>query len=75
MIDGRGAGLHHAFSADREWELRDLCENVMRPLQRHLIEAGFDGLAWQAGFGNPAAAGNFLLETGASGEKTWVWID
>lgn len=75
MIDGRGAGLHHAFSADREWELRDLCENVMRPLQRHLIEAGFDGLARQAGFGNPAAAGNFLLETGASGEKTWVWID
>ena len=75
LIDGRGACLHHAFSADREWEYQDLRQNVMRPLQDHLIGAGFDGLAWQAGFGNPVAASNFLLTTGSNGEKTWVWID
>ena len=75
LIDGRGACLHHAYSASREWEYQDLRENVMRPLQRHLIEAGFDGLAWQAGFANPVAASNFLLTHEANGEKTWVWID
>ena len=75
LIEGRGVSLHHPFSADREWEYRDLLDNVMTPLQRKLDEAGFDGLLWQAGYGNPVAASNFLLEAGPGGEKRWVWID
>ncbi len=75
LIDGRGACLHHPFSAEREWEYRDLVDNVMTPLQRHLIEAGFDGLVWQAGLGNPVAASNFLLSDQANGERMWVWVD
>jgi hypothetical protein len=50
LIEGRGVSLHHPFSADREWEYRDLLDNVMTPLQRKLDEAGFDGLLWQAGY-------------------------
>jgi hypothetical protein len=75
FIDGRGASLHHAFSELREPELRDLIDNVMKPLQSHLIEAGFDGSAWQAGLGNPVALSNFLLEHKHDGPASWVWID
>ncbi len=75
FIDGRGASLHHAFSELREPELRDLIDNVMKPLQSHLIEAGFDGSAWQAGLGNPVALSNFLLEQKHDGQISWVWID
>ena len=75
FIDGRGLSLHHPFSADHEWEYRDLLDNVMAPLQRHLRAAGCEGLLWQAGFGNPVGASNFLLETRPDGTKSWVWID
>ena len=46
--------------------------------------AGFDGLLWQAGEGNPVALNNFLFEADASDEQSsatrkragkWVWID
>ena len=63
LITGRPAALHHAFSADRDGELRDLHHRVMKPLQRHLIQSGFDGLVWQAGMANPVAASNFLLDS------------
>ena len=75
LIEGRAAALHHPFSADREWECRDLRDNVMAPLQAKLREAGLEGLLWQAGYGNPVALSNFLLERGRDGTQTWVWID
>jgi hypothetical protein len=52
-------------------EVRELAALVMTPLQERLIEAGFVGLVWQAGRGNPVAANNFLREP----DGTWVWID
>ncbi|MCP3957192.1 MAG: hypothetical protein GY719_05010 [bacterium] len=63
LIDGchvplRGPEEIHA-AAD---PVRDLVDEVMKPLQRHLDESGFDGLVWQAGRGNPVASSNFMLE-------------
>lgn len=75
LINGRNASLHHPFSEQREWELDDLVNNIMKPLQKNLIESGFDGLAWQAGYGNPVALNNFLLENNGKNGNTWVWID
>ena len=63
LITGRPAALHHVFSADRDDELRDLHHYVMRPLQQHLMQSGFDGMTWQAGMANPVAASNFLLDS------------
>jgi hypothetical protein len=58
------------------WELFDeLSFEVMQPLQARLREAGFEGLLWQAGFGNPAAAAHFLLERTPEGRRRWVWTD
>lgn len=71
---GRPASLHHPFSGARDGELRELLRTVMKPLQRHLRDAGFDGLVWQAGKGNPVATNNFLLD-GADGRRRWTWID
>ncbi|MCZ4282823.1 hypothetical protein O4H49_18710 [Kiloniella laminariae] len=75
FIDGRAPSLHHPFSSEKEGEIKDLVENVMKPLQGLLLDAGFDGLAWQAGYGNPVATSNFLLETTDTGENRWVWVD
>ena len=52
-------GIGNGFGAT---DARELWQYVMRPLQRRLVEAGFDGVAWQAGLGNPVAANNFMLE-------------
>lgn len=71
FIDGRPAGLHHPFSKETDWELDDLVNNVMEPLQKRLAESGFDGLVWQAGKGNPIALNNFLVDN----DGNWVWID
>ncbi len=80
LIDGRHAPLLGPREAATEDPLHDLVSGVMRPLQRHLAAAGFDGLVWQAGRGNPVAASNFMLEqpaaTGdAAGRLSWAWID
>ena len=57
-------------------ELRDeLVTGVMKPLQAHLRDAGFDGLVWQAGLGNPVAANNFMVCEDGHGSRHWVWID
>ncbi|MBI2653615.1 hypothetical protein HYX02_02270 [Candidatus Woesearchaeota archaeon] len=74
-IDGRHASLHHSFSEKREYELSDLVNGVMKPLQTRLIEAGLDGLLWQAGLGNPTATANFMLTKNEKGEDVWVWVD
>ncbi len=75
FIKGRPAALHHPFSGEREGELDDLVNGVMKPLQEKLIESGFDGLVWQAGKGNPVASNNFLLEDTGKNQNTWAWID
>ena len=83
FVTGRAAALHHHVLTGREGELRELVGDIMRPLQRHLRESGFDGLVWQAGLGNPVAASNFLLDGTPPGAPTppgaesraWVWID
>ena len=74
-IDGRHAALHQPFRNGDSDEARELWQYVMRPLQRRLVEAGFDGVAWQAGLGNPVAANNFMLERCGSADRRWVWID
>ena len=71
FITGRPVNLHHPFSSETDWELNDLTAKVMKPLQKRLIESGFDGPVWQAGKGNPIALNNFLLED----KGNWVWID
>lgn len=73
FVKGRPAALHHPFSVSRDHEYRSLREQVMRPLQRKLAEAGLDGLVWQAGRGNPVALNNFLRLPGD--ELSWAWID
>ena len=75
FIDGRSALLRQPYSDANEDELTDLVENVMRPLQHHLVEAGFDGAAWQAGLYNPVASSNFLRGKRPDGSLEWVWID
>lgn len=76
FIDGRPVILHSPFTAASNAQLPDVVEGVMQPLQEHLMEAGFDGLLWQAGLGNPVALNNFLCEgpDGAEGYR-WAWID
>ncbi len=83
LVDGRHLPLRGPRDDHSDDPLRDLVDGVMKPLQRHLADAGLDGLVWQAGLGNPVAAGNFMLdggpgtEGGAPGEtgRRWVWID
>ncbi len=74
FIDGRPALLRQPLSEGAD-EMTDLVENVMRPLQAHLVEAGFDGAAWQAGLYNPVATSNFLRCAKEDGSEEWVWID
>ncbi len=83
-IRGRHAPLRGPGDTSSRDPVRDLVHNVMQPLQGHLQAAGFDGLLWQAGRGNPVAASNFMLEDPAAGDpaagdpserRRWVWID
>ncbi len=62
LIDGSHAPLRDPCGPAGHDPVDELVRDVMRPLQRHLEEAGFDGLVWQAGRGNPVAASNFMLE-------------
>ncbi len=71
MIDGAHAALMFAGRTQRVQQLAELTRRVMRPLQRKLIDSGFDGMVWQAGLGNPVAAGNFMRHR----DGRWVWID
>lgn len=75
FIEGNHASLHHPLSKQREGELTDLMNDVMKPLQERLVEAGFDGSAWQAGKGNPTASSNFLLEKSKNDCYKWVMVD
>ncbi len=82
LIEGSHAPLrgpeHPQDRPPEDDPVHDLVHTVMRPLQQHLEEAGFDGLVWQAGRGNPVAANNFMLEGGGTPDarrRRWVWID
>lgn len=75
FIQGRSVALHQPFNQDSGQELHELTRCVMKPLQKHLIKAGFDGLIWQAGKGNPVALNNFLLESVSEEGCIFVCID
>ncbi|MUL38896.1 hypothetical protein [Gloeocapsopsis dulcis] len=81
FVDGRGVSLCQPFTRLRKRELPDLVHQIMLPLQKKLIEAGFDGLVWQAGKGNPVALNNFLLtnvehnDTNGKFNYYYAWID
>ena len=62
LIEGRHAMLRHPLAGEAKHEVDDLVNEVLRPLQQHLDESGFDGLLWQAGRGNPVAAANFMRD-------------
>jgi len=74
-IGGSHLPLRSPLDAGTRDPIHDLVDGIMKPLQRHLIEAGLDGLVWQAGKGNPVAGGNFMLERSREGGRRWVWID
>jgi hypothetical protein len=77
FVEGRPLRLHRPFDRRGRDDLRELQERILKPLQAHLAEAGFDGMVWQAGRGNPVALGNFLREGGGegAGPARWAWID
>ena len=66
--------LRHPLAGVAATETAELVREVLHPLQGHLEAAGFDGLLWQAGRGNPVAAANFMRAE--EGDRArWVWID
>jgi hypothetical protein len=71
FIVGRHIQLHQPFSQNQSQELHSLVHHIMMPLQKQLINSGFDGLVWQAGKGSPTALNNFLLTT----PQKFVFID
>ncbi|HEX6885297.1 MAG TPA: hypothetical protein VF530_18125, partial [Planctomycetota bacterium] len=75
LSSGQPLPLHRPGSTRGKALVRELVSEVQAPLQRHLIESGFTGLAWQAGLGNPVALNNFLLEEEAGGARRYCWID
>ncbi len=76
LINGRHAALHHCYTSPDDTELQDATRQIMKPLQAHLVESGFDGLVWQAGLSNPVALNNFMCEgPDGNGGYRWAWID
>ena len=77
FIAGGHVQLLHPFTEAEQGQLGDLRRQVLRPLRQRLVEAGLDGLVWQAGRGNPVALNNFLRDDhcGDNGAGRWVWID
>ncbi|PSB41838.1 hypothetical protein C7B80_29380 [Cyanosarcina cf. burmensis CCALA 770] len=75
FIKGRHVSLLQPCSRERAIELPALVRGIMLPLQKKLIEAGLDGLVWQAGKGTPTALNNFLLASDTSNQPVFVWID
>jgi hypothetical protein len=75
FVEGRPVALCQPFQSIRKNEMPDLRDNIMKPLQRRLMEAGFDGIVWQAGKGNPVALNNFLLYDDSDDVPRYVGID
>ena len=74
-IDGQHLPLRWCQQQREPDLLPELTRDIMRPLQRHLIEAGIDGMVWQAGLGNPVAGGNFMMRQEGDAARSWFWID
>jgi hypothetical protein len=75
FISGQHLPLRWCAGQSEPDLIAELTGDIMRPLQMHLIEAGFDGMVWQAGLGNPVAGGNFMIGRDRDGQHTWFWID
>ena len=75
FIDGQHVPLINPVDEGQEDAATRQMQEVMRPLQQHLIDAGFDGLVWQAGKGNPVALSNFMCQRSDGAVSQWVWID
>lgn len=76
LVDGTPADLRHPLRGPDDTHFERLRGFILPRLQARLIEAGFDGMVWQAGKGNPVAFNNFLLERhGSMGPRRWAWID
>ena len=84
FVCGRTPALHHSLRNATEDEAGRLWRQILPNLRSYLEHAGFDGLLWQAGIGNPVALNNFLFERTVQKENTartrdndgrWVWID
>lgn len=74
-VRGRAPQLAHPLDPDGSGESRALVRDLLPRLQGKLREAGFDGLLWMAGEGNPVALANFRLESTANGQRRWLWTD
>ena len=74
-IKGQHAPLMNPLEKESDDYMSKLRKEIMNPLQKKLIEAGFDGLVWQAGKGNPVGASNFMLLRNEDGSEQWIWID
>lgn len=74
-IDGQHVPLINPVDENQEDAASRQVTEVMQPLQQHLITAGFDGLVWQAGKGNPVALSNFMCRRQQGRVEQWVWID
>ncbi|MCU0534176.1 MAG: hypothetical protein MUD14_09810 [Hydrococcus sp. Prado102] len=75
FIQGKHVALRQPCNRERNSELSVLVREIMLPLQKRLLEAGLDGLIWQAGKGVPNALNNFLLVNDTPGQYRFVWID
>ena len=75
FIPGCHAPLINPMKADSKDYASELRQEIMEPLQDHLIDSGFDGLVWQAGKGNPVADSNFMLLKDKGDSYQWIWID
>jgi hypothetical protein len=74
FVAGRPVALRQPFRRPAG-EPEVLVEEIMEPLQQRFREAGFDGLVWQAGQGNPVALNNFLLVENDAEARQFASID
>ena len=74
---GELPALYTPFSNTHIGEYQELNDGILPELQSMLLETGFTGTVWQAGYGQPCAVANFLCESfsDTAGESRWVWID
>lgn len=75
FIPGSHAPLINPMKEKAKDYAAELRREIMQPLQKHLIDSGFDGLVWQAGKGNPVADSNFMFLPKGEDDYQWIWID
>jgi hypothetical protein len=77
FVKGEAAELYNPFSIKHISEYHDLKDKIFPDLQQKLMESGFIGTVWQAGYGQPCSIANFLCVKYAEDmeKERWVWID